>query len=71
MEAVQIFSDKYVLFSISYCFGYTATFFLGLGPILPLIVFLWSLSLWIARWWIGNQTQLRPQEEFEIIAPAA
>ena len=71
METVQIFSDKYVFFSISYCIGYMATLFLGLGPILPLIVFLWSFSLWIARWWIRNQTQLRPQEEFEIIAPAA
>ena len=46
MEAVQIFSDKYVLFSISYCIGYMATLFLGLGPILPLIVFLWSLSFY-------------------------
>ena len=48
-----------------------ATLFLGLGSILPLIVFLWSLSLWIAHWWIGKHIQIRPQEELEIIAPGA
>lgn len=71
MEALQIFSDKSIIFSISYCIGYMATLFLGLGSILPLIVFLWSLSLWIAHWWIGKHIQIRPQEELEIIAPGA
>ena len=71
MEAFQIFSDNSLICSITYCILYMATLILGLGTILPLIVFLWSLSLWIAHWWIGKRTQIRHQEEFEIFAPAA
>ena len=71
MEAFQIFSDNSLICSITYCILYMATLILGLGTILPLIVFLWSLSLWIAHWWIGKRTQMRYQEEFEIFAPAA